>query len=312
MAEARSGDASAEIRLERLKQRYQLASVILGTGLVSVLGSWLAFAEKTQVNENTFDQGHRDYVADFVDLALENDIERRLRFASYFARVTLDTEQRVLWQDYERYLVALRTENQTRLAEIETATASETATEEELRQLRAERDFLQRQLDGSTAAPPATLDSGGQRCMEEHADIPAQWLCIAEHEIGVREIPGAQSNQRILGYASSAGLEYEDDDIPWTGLFVAWVVSQADGDVVLPANPLAARNWLEFGAATAPPGPGDILVFWRGSRDGLAGHVGFYSGEDDTHYQVLGGNQSNSVNIMRLPKDRLLGARTAN
>ena len=54
-------------------------------------------------------------------------------------------------------------------------------------------------------------------------------------------------------------------------------------------------------------GLGDVLVF---SRNG-GGHVGFYVGEDTTHYHVLGGNQSDSVNIARIAKNRLFGIRRA-
>jgi hypothetical protein len=50
---------------------------------------------------------------------------------------------------------------------------------------------------------------------------------------------------------------------------------------------------------------GDILTFKRNG----GGHVGFYVGEDKTHYHVLGGNQSNQVNVMRLAKSRLTQAR---
>ena len=50
---------------------------------------------------------------------------------------------------------------------------------------------------------------------------------------------------------------------------------------------------------------GDVLTF---KRDG-GGHVGIYVGEDRTHYHVLGGNQSNQVNVMRIAKTRLHQAR---
>ena len=48
-----------------------------------------------------------------------------------------------------------------------------------------------------------------------------------------------------------------------------------------------------------------MLVFERGS----GGHVGFAVGQDDTHFFVLGGNQSDAVTIARVAKSRLLGAR---
>ena len=51
------------------------------------------------------------------------------------------------------------------------------------------------------------------------------------------------------------------------------------------------------------------IVFWRGKRDGWKGHVGFYAGEDADAFHVLGGNQGNAVSIVRIGRDRLLGAR---
>ncbi len=73
-------------------------------------------------------------------------------------------------------------------------------------------------------------------------------------------------------------------------------------------NPYLARNWLEFGKE-CQPGVGAVMVFWRGSRSGIYGHVAFYWGEDDHHYYVLGGNQSNTISVARIARNRFLGAR---
>ena len=74
--------------------------------------------------------------------------------------------------------------------------------------------------------------------------------------------------------------------------------------VALGTNPYWARNWLLFGQQTKPV-TGAVLIFERGS----GGHVGFAVGQDDTHFFVLGGNQSDAVTIARIAKSRLLGAR---
>jgi uncharacterized protein (TIGR02594 family) len=68
-------------------------------------------------------------------------------------------------------------------------------------------------------------------------------------------------------------------------------------------NYLRAMSWTSFGKAIKPneAALGDILVF---NRNG-GGHVGFYIAEDDTAYHVLGGNQSDSVNITRILKSRI-------
>ena len=83
------------------------------------------------------------------------------------------------------------------------------------------------------------------------------------------------------------------------------VVKRAGWDVV--AGPLWARNWANFGRKVedGQAALGDVLVF---SRDG-GGHVGFYVGEDAGYFHVLGGNQSDQVNITRIAKSRCIAVR---
>ncbi len=123
---------------------------------------------------------------------------------------------------------------------------------------------------------------------------------------GVRERVGKEDNPAILAWARETNLEqtYIADSIPWCGLFAAVVVKRAA--FRFPPSPLWARNWLKFGQKTKEPSLGDVLVF---SREGGGGHVGFYVAEDDKAFHVLGGNQGDSVSIVRISKDRLLGAR---
>ena len=130
--------------------------------------------------------------------------------------------------------------------------------------------------------------------------------------LGTQEVVGKGSNRTILGWRdvlNQKGVKiegYSDDDIPWCGLFAAWVAMNRvnnPGEVV--KSPLWARNWAKYGAKAPIPSLGDILVFSRGS----GGHVGFYVAEDSTAYHVLGGNQGNKVSIARVAKDRLIAAR---
>ncbi|HSF95249.1 MAG TPA: TIGR02594 family protein [Thermohalobaculum sp.] len=134
------------------------------------------------------------------------------------------------------------------------------------------------------------------------------WLQEAYRLIDTREVPGKGSNGAILGWAKALKINYNDDEIPWCGLFVAHCIGATMPEEALPANPLGARQWTKFGKSCKPQ-KGAVMVFWRGSRDGWKGHVGFYWGEDDTTFHILGGNQSNSVSVTRLTKDRLLQAR---
>ena len=75
----------------------------------------------------------------------------------------------------------------------------------------------------------------------------------------------------------------------------------------MPAQPLWARSWVNFGKdGSARPQLGDVLVFRRGET---SGHVGIYIGEDYGAFHVLGGNQSDGVTITRIAKDRCIAVR---
>jgi len=137
--------------------------------------------------------------------------------------------------------------------------------------------------------------------------VPAEpvWMREARRFMGLKEIAGQASNPVIIGWAKRLGgwiaSYYTNDDIPWCGLFVNSVISTTLPKEFLPTNPLGALNWRTFGKEVSPA-LGAILVF---SREG-GGHVGFYVGEDRTHFHVLGGNQSNMVSVTRVEKSRLV------
>lgn len=132
-----------------------------------------------------------------------------------------------------------------------------------------------------------------------------RWLTIACGYIGVKETPGAKHNSTIMGWLKRLKSWIKDDETPWCGTFVASVMQEA-GLPYPPTYP-RAKAWADYGAnlRLSHVAPGAILVF---SRDG-GGHVGFYTGEDDTAFQVLGGNQGNAVSITRIAKHRCIAIR---
>ena len=130
-------------------------------------------------------------------------------------------------------------------------------------------------------------------------------IAEAVRYLGINEIKGKANNQTIMSWAKDVGVEktYTSDEIAWCGLFVAKVILKAGFEVV--KDPLWALNWNKFGTKQTVAMLGDVLCF---KRDG-GGHVGFYVAEDKTHYHVLGGNQSDSVNIIRIDKKRCVAVR---
>ncbi|WP_085025672.1 TIGR02594 family protein [Ensifer aridi] len=148
---------------------------------------------------------------------------------------------------------------------------------------------------------PLTIFSAGA------VPIPAEpvWMREARRFMGLKEVTGAASNGTILGWAKRLGGWvagfYTNDDIPWCGLAVAHWISFTLPSEPLPANYLSALAWAKFGRQLEAPVLGAVLVFKRPG----GGHVGLYVGEDASHFHVLGGNQSNSVSVTRIAKDRL-------
>lgn len=133
---------------------------------------------------------------------------------------------------------------------------------------------------------------------------------------GTLEAPAAEDNPVILAWADEIaqapglgwiGSWYEDDSIPWCGLFMGVVAHRAG--LPVRGKLLAARDWMNWGRDAGEPALGDVLVFWRGTPDGSSGHVGLYVGEDEETFHVLGGNQRDAVSFTRIARNRLLGAR---
>lgn len=133
------------------------------------------------------------------------------------------------------------------------------------------------------------------------------YMDTARALLGVHE---ARDYSRLKKWLAKTVAWIDPREVPWCGAFVETVL-RSSGFTETVSNPLGARQWLTFGQAVEPQ-RGAIMVFWRGSESGWQGHVGFYWGEDKTHYHVLGGNQSNAVTISRIAKTRLLGARLPN
>jgi uncharacterized protein (TIGR02594 family) len=145
------------------------------------------------------------------------------------------------------------------------------------------------------------LFGGAPVAAAETADA-TPWMDIAMSKKGLRE---NADNAELRAFLKSGGGTVGDPaKVPWCGDFVESCIAVALPREPLPANPYAAINWIKWGQSCKPQ-YGAVLVFWRGTPNGWQGHIGFYAGEDATHFHVLGGNQSNAVTISRIAKSRL-------
>ncbi len=140
-----------------------------------------------------------------------------------------------------------------------------------------------------------------------HVPEGLPWLAEAAHLCDWEGAIGIGSSRHLLRL-----VDWLDDrawpNLPWCGLFVGHCVSKALPSHRLPWLHIRARPWQGFGVDTEPQ-LGAILLFWLRWPTSPFGHVGFYWGEDEEGYHVLGGNQHRTILVERFPKHRLIGCR---
>lgn len=128
------------------------------------------------------------------------------------------------------------------------------------------------------------------------------WMKIAEGEKGVKEITGISVHTpRILEYHAMTTLKAKQDEVPWCSSFVNWVMAKAEYPITKSA---AAKSWSTWGKEV-PLQYGAILVLKRKGGN----HVGFCTGETKEGIYLLGGNQSDAVNVKLFNKSLIIACR---
>ncbi|MTB53046.1 TIGR02594 family protein [Lewinella sp. W8] len=131
--------------------------------------------------------------------------------------------------------------------------------------------------------------------------------------IGNTEEVGPKSNEVILNAIHTLFPGWRDDStIAWCSCFTHLIAINVCGENPLQTGhkaPGTARSWLTVGDPVETPLPGDIVVYWRGSKNSWQGHVGFYCNRIGDKIFTLGGNQANSITVSAYSANRLLGFR---
>ena len=134
------------------------------------------------------------------------------------------------------------------------------------------------------------------------------WIAQAKKYLGQSEVKGPHHNAHILKWWKNIGAPFADDETPWCGAFVGGVLAEVGIKPV--SGGASARAWLKMPVKLDKPAVGSVVVFWRGSKTGASGHVGFVVGKDQRgNLMVLGGNQADAVNIKPFDTARVLGYR---
>lgn len=132
--------------------------------------------------------------------------------------------------------------------------------------------------------------------------VTPSWYLEMAAMLGKHEV---RDHDELALWLKSDGATVGDPaKVPWCADAVATAIRRVLPNDPLPSNPYLAANWVHFGKEVSPQ-RGCILSFWRGSRSSSKGHVGFYAGENDDNFYVLGGNQNNMICIAPISKKRL-------
>lgn len=159
-------------------------------------------------------------------------------------------------------------------------------------------------VSSKTEVVPQVKDDSMQSIAQENK-VPKYYEIALEY-LGETEIPGDKHNAKIVNFFKTVTGQEFPDETSWCAAFTGYCLHSAG----LPhTGKLNARSYLDYGTPVESPRVGDIVVFWRESKESWKGHVGFYAGETTTTVKVLGGNQNNMVSIANYSKERLLGYR---
>ena len=131
-----------------------------------------------------------------------------------------------------------------------------------------------------------------------------RWIAEARRNIGQMEINGPRHNPLILQWwkdIKRGGIR--DDETPWCAAFTGAMLERVG---LRSTRFESAKSYLSWGVELREPAYGCVVVF---SRDG-GGHVGFVIGQaPNGDLMVLGGNQSDAVNIKAFSRSRVSGYR---
>lgn len=125
---------------------------------------------------------------------------------------------------------------------------------------------------------------------------------------GLKEVTGDKDNPTILEFYKSLGHGWvSHDEVAWCAALIGSKLQKYDYQIPPLKNRLAARAYLSVNQQVDEPVVGwDYVVFERGNN-GFSGHVAWFLGFEGDNVKVLGGNQSNQINIALYPRNKVLG-----
>lgn len=130
---------------------------------------------------------------------------------------------------------------------------------------------------------------------------------LAKAEVGTVEWAKGNNPKVVAYFKDSGNPGVTDDETAWCAAFVGAMLKRAG---IKGTGKLNARSYLDWGTPVDRKNaqPGDVVVFKRGNSS-WQGHVAFFVKDRGALIDVLGGNQSDAVNVKGYQAAALLGIR---
>jgi hypothetical protein len=130
-------------------------------------------------------------------------------------------------------------------------------------------------------------------------------LQVARQELGNGETTGDNRGPAVKKYHAVGGANEGDS---WCASFVSFCFDTGNpGKMPYKATAGArdtlakfkAKGWTYTASVDNPPQPGDILVFWRGSKTGWMGHIGIVEAYENGIVTTIEGNKGPFKSVVR-------------
>lgn len=139
---------------------------------------------------------------------------------------------------------------------------------------------------------------GGDNRKRQESPAVTPYSVLAS-KIGEKEIKGPKHNDFIVMLLSRLAKWLGDggDEVAWCGAAIAWAADEARYERVSGWKACRAYAWLGVGTSILEENAriGDVVVF-------NFSHVGLVDKIEGNYVYVLGGNQSDSINITRFSR----------
>lgn len=134
--------------------------------------------------------------------------------------------------------------------------------------------------------------------------MSAKWVNEAKKFMGLKEIKGEEDASEIVKFwADIKNSGIKDDETPWCAAFVGACLERSGLKSTCSGG---SQSYLNWGEVLVEPIKDCIVIFKRNG----GGHIGFVVGKDARgNIMVLGGNQSDAVNIKAFNPARVVGYR---